>query len=90
MAVKVADKIKQLGGNDFKLMDFEDVDGVPSWVNNPDKPTYTAGEVGAVDVKDEVALTDIDHWFSSLFGIQEDKEKWQTQITLEVPTPYIS
>lgn len=69
MAVRLADKVKQLNDNDFKLMDFEDVDHVPNWVNQPNKPDYTPEEVGAVNADNEVELTEIDNWFRAIFGI---------------------
>lgn len=68
MAVRLGDKVKQLNDADFKLLDFEDVDHIPEWVNNDEKPTYTADEVGAVDVDNEVTFTEIDNWFKAIFG----------------------
>lgn len=47
----------------------EEVDPtVPAWSKESTKPDYTAQEVGAVDVDDELSLAAIDAMFAAVFG----------------------
>ena len=41
---------------------------VPGWSKAPQKPAYTAGEVGAVDVDNELKYSEIDRIFRTVFG----------------------
>ena len=41
---------------------------VPSWAKQAFKPTYTAEEVGAVDVDNELTFDEIDRMFAAVFG----------------------
>ena len=41
---------------------------VPAWAKNLTKPVYTAEEVGAVDVDNELSFAAIDAMFSAVFG----------------------
>lgn len=50
--------------------DLDEVDPtVPEWAKTPSKPNYTAEEVGAVDVDNELAYAEIDRMFNAVFGI---------------------
>lgn len=39
---------------------------VPDWAKNPEKPHYTAEELGAVNSEDAITLTEIDEIFKGL------------------------
>ena len=41
---------------------------VPDWSKAPQKPSYTAGEVGAIDVDNELKYSEIDRIFNTVFG----------------------
>ena len=44
--------------------DMEETDPtVPAWAKQKEKPKYTAEEVGAISVEDEVPYEEIDKWF---------------------------
>lgn len=47
---------------------LEDDPTVPDWAKSLTKPAYTADEVGAVDVDNELALAEIDRMFAAVFG----------------------
>lgn len=50
--------------------DLDEIDPtVPQWAKTPSKPNYTAEEVGAVDVDNELAYAEIDRMFNAVFGI---------------------
>lgn len=42
---------------------------VPDWSKAPLKPAYTANEVGAVDIDNELRYSEIDRMFNAVFGI---------------------
>lgn len=46
----------------------EDDPTVPAWAKQPFKPNYTADEVGAVDVDNELSFDEIDRMFAAVFG----------------------
>ena len=48
---------------------FEKDPTVPGWAKAPTKPSYTAEEVGAVVVDNELAYAEIDRMFNAVFGI---------------------
>ena len=55
---------------DGKTWDIYEKDPtVPPWAKAPTKPSYTAEEVGAVDVDNELAYAEIDRMFNAVFGI---------------------
>lgn len=41
---------------------------VPQWAKAPEKPSYTPNEIGAVNGKDTISLTEIDEMFKQVFG----------------------
>ena len=47
---------------------LEDDPTVPDWAKSLTKPAYTADEVGAIDVDNELALAEIDRMFAAVFG----------------------
>lgn len=56
--------------NGTELYDnYDEIDPtVPSWAKTPNKPNYTADEVGAVDTDDIISESEIDLMFLKIFG----------------------
>lgn len=56
--------------NGTELYDnYDEIDPtVPDWAKTPEKPDYTAEEVGAVDVDDTITKLQIDVMFLKIFG----------------------
>lgn len=42
--------------------------GIYEWARQPEKPTYTYDEVGAVGAENELHITEIDRMFQTVFG----------------------
>ena len=62
------DGLPSINGNPLIDNYDEEDPTVPNWAKTPNKPEYTAYEVGAVDKNNELALQEIDRMFEAVFG----------------------